>query len=606
MHCTISFILPDLINTNGGIMFSGETVDLLKKISDSHVEMTTNFLNSGLDSLNKANPELFKSELIDNLKNKISSTTTISQDNIDIFNDYLKLCEYTISKTIGKDVEAVITPDKSDRRFSDVAWNENIAFDYIKQFYLLSSKYILNTGLENKQIDKKYAKEIDFYTKQCIDALSPTNFAATNPVVLKETIDSKGENILNGINALFEDLSRGKGQKLMTKMTDYSSFEIGSNIATTPGKVIFQNELIQLIQYNPTTKTVFETPLLIVPPWINKFYILDLRAENSFIKWAVDQGHTVFVISWKNPDASYADTKFEDYMLNGVLAAIDQIKKETDSSNVNAVGYCIGGTLLAATNAYLASKRRKPIKSATYFTTLVDFEEPGDLGVFIDEEKLDALDADMEKDGYLDGTTMATVFNMLRANDLIWPFFINNYLLGKEPTAFDLLYWNSDSTRIPATAHSFYLRQCYLHNLLREPGGIVLNGTPIDLSKIKIPSYFISTREDHITPWKSTYEGARLMSGPTRFVLGGSGHIAGIINPPVKNKYNYWTNNEIEIDADDWFDNAKNNEGSWWPDWQNWVKTKAGKKIEPRTPGTNLKAIEDAPGSYVKERIVSD
>ena len=439
--------------------------------------------------------------------------------------------------------------------------------------------------------------------RQCVDALSPSNFAVTNPTVLKETVDSKGENIVQGINALFDDLVRGKGQTLMTKMTDTSSFEIGKNIATTPGKVVFQNELIQLIQYAPTTKTVFETPLLIVPPWINKFYILDLREENSFIKWAVDQGHTVFVISWKNPDASYADTKFEDYMTKGVLTAIDQAKQETGINHVNAIGYCIGGTLLAATNAYLASKRRKPIKSATYFTTLVDFEEPGDLGVFISEEKLDSLDADMEKDGFLDGSTMATVFNMLRANDLIWPFFINNYLLGKEPTAFDLLYWNSDSTRIPAKAHSYYLRTCYLHNLLREPGGIVLNGTPIDLRKIKIPTYFISTREDHITPWKSTYEGARLMSGPTRFVLGGSGHIAGIINPPVKNKYNYWTNDEIENDPDNWLDNAKSNEGSWWTDWQKWIKTKSGKKIPARKPGENLKAIEDAPGSYVKERI---
>ncbi len=585
-------------------MFSGETVELLKKISDSHLEMTSKFLNASLDNLNKSNSTLFKPELIEKLKDKINKSTSISQDNIQLFNDHLKLFQYAVSKSMGMEAEKVISPDKSDRRFSDECWNENVAFDYIKQFYLLSSKYILNTSLENAQIDKKYAKEVDFYTKQCIDALSPSNFAATNPTVLRETIDSKGENIIQGVNALFEDLVRGKGQRLMTKMTDTSSFEIGKNIATTPGKVVFQNELIQLIQYTPTTKTVYETPLLIVPPWINKFYILDLREENSFIKWAVDQGHTVFVISWKNPDASYADTKFEDYMLNGILTAIDQVKQETGINNVNAVGYCVGGTLLAATNAYLASKRRKPIKSATYFTTLVDFEEPGDLGVFISEEKLDSLDAEMEKDGFLDGSTMATVFNMLRANDLIWPFFINNYLLGKEPTAFDLLYWNSDSTRIPAKAHSYYLRNCYLHNLLREPGGIELNGTPIDLRKIKIPTYFISTREDHITPWKSTYEGARLMSGPTRFVLGGSGHIAGIINPPIKNKYNYWTNNEIEVDPDDWLDNAKSNEGSWWTDWQKWISTKSGKKIPARKPGEKLKIIEDAPGSYVKERIV--
>ncbi len=587
-------------------MFSGETVELLKKISESHIELTTNFLNASLDNLNKANPTLFKSERIDELKSKISKSTSLGQDNIQLFTEYVRLCQYTMAKSMGMEADAIAAPDRSDRRFSDESWNENIAFDYIKQFYLLSSRYILNVSLENEHIDKKYEKQIEFYTRQYTDALSPSNFAATNPVVLKETIDSKGENLVQGLNAFFEDLTRGKGKKLMTKMTNNESFEVGKNIATTSGKVVFQNELMQLIQYDPTTKTVFETPLLIVPPWINKFYILDLREENSFIKWAVDQGHTVFVISWKNPDASYADTKFEDYMTKGILTATDQIKQETGISSVNSIGYCIGGTLLASTNAYLASKSRKPIKSATYFTTLVDFEEPGDLGVFIDEEKLDALDADMERDGFLDGTTMATVFNMLRANDLIWPFFINNYLLGKEPTAFDLLYWNSDSTRIPAAAHSFYLRQCYLHNLLREPGGIEMNGTPIDLRKIKIPSYFISTREDHITPWKSTYEGARLMSGPTRFVLGGSGHIAGIINPPVKNKYNYWVNDEINADPDHWLDNAKSNPGSWWPDWQKWIKTKAGKKVDARKPGSKLKILEDAPGSYVKERIVPD
>lgn len=587
-------------------MFSGETVELLKKISESHIELTTNFLNASLDNLNKANPSLFNTDKIDELKTKISKSTALGQDNIQYFTEYVRLCQYTMAKSIGMEVDPVVAPDRSDRRFSDENWNENVAFDHIKQFYLLSSRYILNLSLENEHIDKKHEKQIEFYTKQFTDALSPSNFAATNPVVLQQTIDSKGENLIQGLNAFMEDLSRGKGQKLMTRMTNNESFEVGKNIATTSGKVIFQNDLMQLIQYKPSTKTVFETPLLIVPPWINKFYILDLREENSFIKWAIAQGHTVFVISWKNPDASYADTKFDDYMLDGVLTATDQIKQETGINSVNTIGYCIGGTLLAATNAYLASKSRKPIKSATYFTTLVDFEEPGDLGVFIDEEKLDALDVDMEKDGFLDGTTMATVFNMLRANDLIWPFFINNYLLGKEPTAFDLLYWNSDSTRIPAAAHSFYLRQCYLHNKLREPGGIEMNGTPIDLRKIKIPTYFISTREDHITPWKSTYEGARLMSGPTRFVLGGSGHIAGIINPPVKNKYNYWTNDEIEVDADDWLDNAKSNEGSWWPDWQKWIKTKAGKKVPARNPATKLKALEDAPGSYVKERIVPD
>lgn len=587
-------------------MYLEEMKEILGEITETHISATNDLINSSLDNMNKSNPLLFNSELIACWKKSINDNTQISNNNIQLFNDYLRLCHYTALKSIGLEPEPVISPTKTDRRFFDESWNEYAAFDYIKQFYLLASKFILDTSIENEHIDEKLSRQIDFYTKQWLDALSPTNFVATNPTVIKETIESNGENLINGAKAMYEDFMRGKGQRLLTRMTDYSSFEVGKNIATTAGKVIFQNELMQLIQYTPTTKTVFETPLLIVPPWINKYYILDLREENSFIKWAVDQGHTVFIISWKNPDESYADIKFEDYMLKGILTALDNIKTETDIARINTIGYCIGGTLLAATNAYLATKRTKPIKTSTYFTTMLDFEEPGDLGVFIDELQLDKLDADMEKDGYLDGSTMATVFNMLRANDLIWPFFINNYLLGKGPTAFDLLYWNSDSTRLPVKTHSFYLRKCYLHNLLREPGGITLDGTPIDLTKIKTPNYFISTREDHITPWKSNYAGAKLMSGPTHFVLGGSGHIAGIINPPNKNKYQYWTNDTIVDDADAWLDNAKQHDGSWWPDWQKWIKPHAGKKIPARSPGTKLKALEDAPGSYVKERIVPD
>jgi len=587
-------------------MFIGETEEILKNHTDTHIEMTTNFLNTSLDTLNEINPFLFNSELIDTWKSTFSRSTSFNQNNIELFNDFIQLCQYTTMRSIGIETDPVITPGKSDRRFSDESWNEDIAFDHIKQFYLLTSQCILNSISENDHIDEKMSKKVTFFTKQYLDALSPTNFAATNPTVIKETLDCNGKNLVNGAKALFDDLIRGEGKMLTPRMTDNSSFEVGKNVATTPGKVIFQNELMQLIQYTPTTKTVYETPLLIIPPWINKYYILDLRKENSFIQWAVDQGHSVFIISWVNPDETYADTQFEDYMLKGILMALDKVKEETGVKNANTIGYCIGGTLLAATNAYLATKRGKPLNSTTYFTTILDFENPGDLGVFIDEEQLDALDRDMEKDGFLDGTTMGSVFNMLRSNDLIWPFFINNYLLGKEPAAFDLLYWNSDSTRLPAKAHSFYLRNCYLNNLLREPGGIELDGTPIDLRKIKIPSYFISTQEDHITPWKSNYAGAKLMSGEMRFVLGGSGHIAGIINPPIKNKYNYWTNETIDDDPEVWLENAETHEGSWWPDWQKWIKTHAGKKVEARQPGINLKPIEDAPGSYVKVRIVPD
>ncbi|MCZ6802582.1 MAG: class I poly(R)-hydroxyalkanoic acid synthase [Proteobacteria bacterium] len=587
-------------------MFFGETEEMLKKFSDSHIEMTSNFLNAGLDKLNEANPVLFNSELMDAWKTSFNRSTSFNQDNIKLFNDFMQLCQNTSMRSFGIEVEPVITPGKSDRRFSDESWNENVAFDHIKQFYLLASQCILSAISKHDQIDDKEHQKIEFFTKQLLDAVSPTNFAITNPAVIEETLDSNGENLVKGAKALLDDLIRGKGKMLTPRMTDYSSFEVGKNIATTPGKVIFQNDLIQLLQYTPTTKTVHETPLLIVPPWINKYYILDLRKENSFIQWAVDQDHTVFIISWVNPDETYANTRFEDYMKKGILTAVDKVKQETEQTSINTIGYCIGGTLLAATNAYLASKRRKPIKSTTYFTTMIDFENPGNLGIFIDEQQLDALDDTMEKEGYLDGSSMDSVFNMLRSNDLIWPFFINNYLLGKKPTAFDLLYWNSDSTRQPARTHSYYLRNCYLNNLLRVPGGIELDNTAIDIRKIKVPTYFISTHDDHITPWKSTYAGAQLMSGDVKFVLGGSGHIAGIINPPVKNKYNYWTNETLEDDPEDWLENAETHEGSWWPDWQKWIKTHAGKKISARKPGVILKPIEDAPGSYVKVRIVQD
>ncbi len=578
----------------------------IEKATQSNISMTNDFINSSLDAMNQANPFLFNSTIVESYKNFFSKNFSYNNRNLELFSDLFRLYNYSILKSFGFDAEPVSSPGRADRRFVHEEWNENIVFDHIKQLYLILSKAVLKSTEAKCVEDEQTSLKIDFYTKQFIDAMSPTNFIATNPAVIQETIDSNGENLINGAQALIDDIVRGKGKLLTPRMTDYESFEVGKNVATTPGKVIFQNELMQLLQYEPTTKTVFETPLLIVPPWINKYYILDLRKENSFIQWAVDQGHTVFIISWKNPDESYADTQFEDYMLKGVITALDKIKEETGVSNANTIGYCIGGTLLAATNAYLAAKRRRPIKSTTYFTTLVDFEEPGDLGIFIDKEQLDALDVTMEQEGYLDGTSMATVFNLLRSNDLIWPFFINNYLMGKEPTAFDLLYWNSDSTRLPVKTHSFYLRQCYLNNLLREPGGIELDGTPIDLGKIKVPTYFISTREDHITPWKSTYAGVKLMSGPVKFVLGGSGHIAGIINPPVKNKYGFWTNNSIEEDPENWLENASYTEGSWWPDWQKWIKTKAGKKIPARKPGKKLKPLEDAPGSYVKHRIVGD
>jgi polyhydroxyalkanoate synthase len=387
-------------------------------------------------------------------------------------------------------------------------------------------------------------------------------------------------------------------------MTDLDAFALGRNIALTPGKVIFQTDLMQLLQYTPTTETVFRRPLLIVPPWINKYYILDLREKNSFIKWAVAQGHTVFVVSWVNPDEKLARKTFEDYMTDGLLAALGAVEQATGERSVNVIGYCLGGTLLAAALAYMAEKGDDRVASATYFTTMVDFEEPGELGVFIDEEQLAALEERMSETGYLDGSAMATTFNMLRANDLIWSFVVNNYLLGKDPFPFDLLYWNSDSTRMPAAMHSFYLRRMYQENKLVEPGGITLCGVPIDLGKIATPTFILSTKEDHIAPWKSTYAATQLYRGPIRFVLAASGHIAGVVNPPAAEKYHHWTNANLPDDPEAWLETAKQQPGSWWPEWAKWIAKHGGGKVAARQPGEGkLTPIEDAPGSYVAVRL---
>jgi polyhydroxyalkanoate synthase len=389
-------------------------------------------------------------------------------------------------------------------------------------------------------------------------------------------------------------------------MTDESAFQLGRNVATTPGKVVHQTPLMQLIQYQPTTQEVHKRPLVIIPPWINKYYILDLREKNSFIRWAVAQGHTVFVLSWVNPDARLAQKGFDDYMREGALAAFDAIEKATGERQVNAIGYCLGGTLLGATLGYLSNTQQNRVASATFFVSLLDFSEPGELGVFIDEQQVANLEKKMNERGYLEGSEMAGTFNLLRANDLVWSFVVNNYLLGKDPFPFDLLYWNADSTRMPARMHSFYLRNMYIKNLLAEPGGIELDGVPIDLGTVRAPAYFISTVEDHIAPWKTTYKGAKYLGSAqrraVRFVLGGSGHIAGIVNPPAAKKYHYWVNDALPDTADEWFAGAKQIPGSWWEDWQAWMEQQnAGEpKVPARIPAN---ALEDAPGSYASLRI---
>ncbi len=531
----------------------------------------------------------------------MANPAQLMQAQMGFWQDYLTLWSNTARRMLGgESTPAVIDEAKGDRRFKDDAWRENEVFDFIRQSYLLSSRFFTDVVQKTDGLDEKTAQKVDFYTRQFVDAMSPANFVMTNPEVLRRTAETGGANLLKGLSNLLADMERGKG-KLRIRMTDDSKFKVGENIAVTPGKVVYQNDLMQLVQYTPTTAKVLKRPLLIFPPWINKFYILDLRPKNSFIRWAVEQGHTVFCVSWVNPDARLAQKGFDDYMKEGVLAAVDAVEQATGEKGVNCIGYCLGGTLLATTLAYLATKRDTRIKSATYFVTLTDFEQPGELGVFIDEEQLKGLETKMNKRGYLEGREMATTFNMLRANDLIWSFVVNNYLMGQDPFPFDLLYWNDDSTRMPAKMHSFYLRRMYQQNDLCKQGAIELLNTKIDLRKIKVPTYMISTREDHIAPWKSTYRGTQLYSGPVRFVLAASGHIAGVVNPPEGGKYSHWINDNLPADPDEWFNGATELAGSWWPDWHRWITAQDKAMVPARQPGDGkLKALEDAPGSYVR------
>ncbi len=515
---------------------------------------------------------------------------------------YLRLWQQSAQRLQGEEpAEPVAAPAPDDRRFRDPAWTENWVFDHLKQSYLLTAACVQSAVADVQGLEEKDAAKLAFYSRQFVDAMAPTNFLATNPAALREAAETKGESLLRGLRNVLDDLERNEG-RFAPKMSDKGHFTLGETIATTDGKIVFQNDLMQLIQYAPSTETVFRRPLLVVPPWINKYYVLDLRPKNSFVRWAVSKGYTVFMISWVNPDERLAQKTFEDYMLEGPLAALDAIAEATGERDVAAIGYCLGGTLTAATLAWLAARNDTRIGSATFFASLVDFAEPGDLGVFIDDAQIESLEAMMAETGYLDGRSMATTFSMLRANDLIWSFVVNNYLLGREPMPFDLLFWNSDSTRMPAAMHAFYLHKMYRENLLAEPGGLSLAGVPIDLGRVDIPTYIVATREDHIAPWQSCYAACQLYGGQRRFVLGASGHIAGIINPPAGGKYGYWTGPVVDGQgADAWLAAAEQRDGSWWNDWHTWQSRRAGgKKVPARVPGAGaLTPIEDAPGSYV-------
>jgi polyhydroxyalkanoate synthase len=515
---------------------------------------------------------------------------------------YLDLWASAAKRLNGEPAEPVVAPDPKDKRFADPEWSQNQFFDFLKQAYLLTTNWAEFLVKNAEGIDEHTRHKAEFYVRQIANAFSPSNFVFTNPEILRETLSSNAENLVRGMAMLSEDIEAGHGN-LKIRQTDPSQFEVGRNLALTPGKVVFQNELMQLIQYTPTTDEVLKIPLLIVPPWINKYYILDLTPEKSFIKWCVDHGLTVFVISWVNPDAKLASKSFEQYMREGPLTAFDVVAEITGEKKVHAIGYCVGGTLLAITLAYLAAKRRNRVVSATLFAAQVDFTYAGDLLVFVDEERVKQLEAQMQEQGYLDASHMATAFNLLRSNDLIWPYVVNNYLRGKKPFPFDILHWNSDATRMPAANHSYYLRNCYLANNLAK-GDMEIGGVTLDLRKVKVPVYNLATREDHIAPAKSVLFGSQYFGGPVTYVLAGSGHIAGVINPPGKPKYQYWTGPAPEgSDLDRWLSKAEEHPGSWWPHWLDWIKAHGAKTVPARTfGGGKFAPIEDAPGSYVKVR----
>jgi len=494
-----------------------------------------------------------------------------------------------------------IVPERGDKRFQDPEWARNAFFDFLKQAYLVTSRWAADLVEQADGLDEHTRHKARFYVGQIVNALSPSNFVLTNPELFRETVAMNGENLVRGMKMLAEDISAGGGE-LKLRQSDYSKFALGTNLATTPGKVVARSALAEIIQYEPKTKKVLKRPLLICPPWINKFYILDLNPQKSFVGWAVEQGHTVFVISWVNPDERHGGKDWNDYVEEGIRFALDVIEEETGEREVNAIGYCVGGTLLAAALALFASEGDGRIRTATFFTTQVDFTLAGDLKVFVDEEQVAALECAMDRKGYLEGNKMATAFNMLRSSDLIWPYVVNNYLRGRDPLPFDLLYWNADSTRMPAANHSYYLRNCYLENRLAQ-GEMIMAGRKLSLGDVKIPVFNQASREDHIAPARSVFKGSSLFGGEVEFILAGSGHIAGVVNPPAAKKYQHWTGGKPTGSFEKWLEKAEEHPGSWWPHWQAWIERHDKRRVAARKAAARRAPLANAPGTYVTVRV---
>ena len=501
---------------------------------------------------------------------------------------------------VAVDPAAAALEGSGDKRFAGHAWRDSAYHDYLRQAYLLNSRFLKDL-VETAELEAPAKDKLRFYTRQLIDAMSPANFAATNPEALQLALETDGESLHAGIRHLIEDVEQGR-----VSMTDESAFEVGRNLAVTPGEVVFENALIQLIQYQPTTAKVRKLPLLMVPPCINKFYILDLQPENSFVRYAVEQGNTVFMVSWRNiTEDQLGGITWDDYITDGVLQAIEVVRTIGKSDKINALGFCVGGTLLASALAVLRARGEDRVASVSLLATMLDFTYPGDIGVFIDEASMAAREAAIGKGGVFSGKDLAFVFSALRANDLVWSYVVNNYLKGKSPDAFDILYWNADSTNLPGPMYCWYVRHMYLENKLREPGKLSMCGVPVDLGAIGLATYILATREDHIVPWKTAYLSTRHLKGDTRFVLGASGHVAGVINPPAKRRRSYWSGDRLPAGADEWLAGAEETRGSWWPDWNAWLdRFSGGERVAPKKLGNaKYKPIEPAPGRYVKVRV---
>jgi len=580
-----------------------EVIDFLEHYSELFNTMVKQVISDSDKS--SFNSMLDPDKLTDLLSKGVKvDTATLFNKQMAFMNQQAELWQNATKAMLGSKTEPVVKEERGDKRFNDSEWAENPVYNYLKQSYLLNSTMMQEMVDTLHFDDPKAEEQIKFYTRQYINSVSPTNHVLTNPEVCRDILDSNGENLIKGLQNFMQDLEQSPAEALKISQTDNDAFTLGENLAYTPGDIIYQNDLMQLIQYKATTKKVNEVPLLLIPPFINKYYVLDMDEQKSLVKWAVGEGHTVFVISWINPDASLSHKGFNDYVKEGPIAALDVIEDVTGSAKVNVTGYCIGGTLLATTQAYLLAKGDTRINSLTFLTTLIDFKDPGEIGVYLSEKMMPFLKKNIKEKGILDGRVLGLAFSMLRENSLFWSYFVNNYLKGKDPAPFDILYWNSDSSNLPAETFDFYMTHTYQENNLIKEGVVKIDGVAINLREINTPSYFLATIADHIVLWQASYQGTKALSGPNRFVLAGSGHLAGVINSVEHGKYPHWVNDELPDSAEQWFEGATKKEGSWWTDWQNWILPQSGKKVNARKQGSkNYSSIEAAPGSYVLKRI---